>query len=521
MQNYQNFGVMLDCSRNAVMKPTEVMHFIDYLTKMGYNTLELYTEDTLKIDNEEYLGYMRGGYTKEEIKQIDAYAIKHGVELIPCIQTLGHFTNPQKLAHYQDIFDINDVLLIDEPKTYQFIENLIKTVSSCYTSKKINIGMDEAHFVGLGNYLKRNGYCDRYKLLLRHLNKVNDICIKYGLTPHMWSDMFFRLSGGDYYDADIIINEEVTSKVPKGVELTYWDYYHADEKTYDRMIDSHQKFEVPVWFAGGAWTWYDYIPANAFSLKTMRPAMKMIQKYDIKKVLITMWGDDGKNCSFFSVLPAIYSIRQYADGNFDEQKIKDGFKNALGFDYDKFMLLDAPTSCKHLLFNDCFYGFKDKNALRYKDVNYLQLSKDIKNAGKNMRELEYLFDSISALCYALDIKRDLSLKTRNLYSAKNIEGLKELLKDYDECAKRVEDFYYAFRKLWLKENKPFGLEVQEIRLGGLIARIKSCKDRLNEYILGKADCIPELDEKQLDIFEDFATIDSTHYFKIISASNLT
>ena len=34
-------GVMLDCSRNAVMKHSAVKRFIDCLEKMGYNTLEL------------------------------------------------------------------------------------------------------------------------------------------------------------------------------------------------------------------------------------------------------------------------------------------------------------------------------------------------------------------------------------------------------------------------------------------------------------------------------------------------
>ena len=41
MKGYKHFGVMLDCSRNAVMKPAVVKKLIDYLKKFGYNTLEL------------------------------------------------------------------------------------------------------------------------------------------------------------------------------------------------------------------------------------------------------------------------------------------------------------------------------------------------------------------------------------------------------------------------------------------------------------------------------------------------
>ena len=73
---------------------------IDALQKMGYNTLELYTEDTFEVEGEPYFGYLRGRYSSEEIKEIDKYARAHGIELIPCIQTLAHFSNSVKLPRF-------------------------------------------------------------------------------------------------------------------------------------------------------------------------------------------------------------------------------------------------------------------------------------------------------------------------------------------------------------------------------------------------------------------------------------
>ena len=63
------FGVMLDMSRNAVMKPETVKQFVDYISSFGYNMLQLYTEDTYEVNNEPYFGYLRGGYKKQEIKE--------------------------------------------------------------------------------------------------------------------------------------------------------------------------------------------------------------------------------------------------------------------------------------------------------------------------------------------------------------------------------------------------------------------------------------------------------------------
>ena len=150
MKGYKHFGVMLDCSRNAVMKPAVVKKLIDYLKKFGYNTLELYTEDTFRPDGEPYFGYLRGGYTGADIREIDAYAASRGVELIPCIQTLAHFTNLVKLPAYGDIVDTADILLIDEEKTYALLDKLFAFAAENFTSRYINIGMDEAHMVWLG-----------------------------------------------------------------------------------------------------------------------------------------------------------------------------------------------------------------------------------------------------------------------------------------------------------------------------------------------------------------------------------
>ena len=187
------FGVMLDMSRNAVMKPSTVNKFVDYISSFGYNMLQLYTEDTYEVNNEPYFGYLRGGFKKEEIKEIDAHCRKKGVELIPCIQTLAHLRTIFKYHPYRGINDYDDILLIDEPRTYELIDNMFASLAESYSSRKVHIGMDEAHMVGLGRYLDKHGLCNRYELLNRHLTKVVEIAKKYGFEPMMWSDMFFRI----------------------------------------------------------------------------------------------------------------------------------------------------------------------------------------------------------------------------------------------------------------------------------------------------------------------------------------
>ena len=60
--------------------------------------------------------------------------------------------------------------------------------------------------------------------------------------------------------------------------------------------------------------------------------------------------------------------------------------------------------------------------------------------------------------------------------------------------------FYNIFLLWYKENKPHGFDTQDLRLGGLSRRLRSCRERLESYVSGEENTIPELDEKLLDFF---------------------
>ena len=68
IRKFNKFGVMLDCSRNAVMNVEQLKNFISLLSHMGYNQVQLYMEDTYEINGEAYFGYLRGKYTQKELK---------------------------------------------------------------------------------------------------------------------------------------------------------------------------------------------------------------------------------------------------------------------------------------------------------------------------------------------------------------------------------------------------------------------------------------------------------------------
>lgn len=507
------FGVMLDCSRNAVMTVERLKDFICDLEKMGYNSLQLYTEDTYEVEGEPLFGHMRGRFSKAELKEIDAFASQHGIEVIPCIQTLAHVNQLFIWQKYRELRDCADILLAGDEKTYELIEKMFATYAECFKSRTINIGMDEAALLGAGEYMEANGYRPRFDIILDHLNRVAKIGKRFGYRMIMWSDMFFRIvNGGLYYGPKCVIPDDVKKKIPENVELCYWDYYHEDKQTYDDMIDSHLTFGKNLWFAGGAWKWLGFQSGNQKTFDTTLPAIKSCNERGVKDIFITMWGDNGAECPAYAALPGVLYAAECIKGNFDLQDCKKRFKELFDEDWDDFMLLDltmpediplhGEDTCgaKEMLYADPFLGKYDYCVLgNGREVAvYRDYAQKLAAAKKRSKRFAYIFESYEKLCRLMAVKYDLGYRTKTAYQAGDKKALKAIQKDYVKGVKLAEDFLVAYRKMWFTDSKPHGFDVQDIRIGGVIQRLKSCGQRLADYLKGKVDKIAELEEPMVN-----------------------
>ena len=501
-------GLMIDMSRNAVMRPDAVKQYMGYMKKMGYNTLFLYMEDTYEVDGEPYFGYMRGRYTKEEMKALDAYGASLGIEVIPCIQTLAHLS--EYLRWGKTPVDKDDVLLVGDERTYELIDHMFATLSECFRTRRIHIGMDEAHSLGRGEYLNRNGYEPTHVILQKHLSRVLEIAKKYDYTPMIWTDMFFRpWNNNIYHIPRCKMPKEYVDALPDGVIPVYWNYYRTTFEDYDGMFYNHRQLSKDFWFAGGAWTWMGYMPHNDYTLKTMLPAFEAVKAHRVRNVMLTLWGDDGGECSRYAVLPSLFYLSEVAKGNTDEAKIKAKFRRMFGIEYDDFMLLDrldhicgngegAHKHCnpsKYALVSDTFYGFLDYSIEPNAAHRFGPLSEELARVAKKTRRFRALFSTASKLASVLAIKYDLGLRVRAAYDAGDKAALSKLAnEDYPEAIRRLNAFARTFEDAWTKENKPAGLEVLHLRHAAVRERLLYAKKTILSYVHGKIASIEELDE---------------------------
>ena len=510
-QAIRTLGTMLDCSRNAVPNMASLKKWIDLTASFGYNALMLYTEDTYEVDGHPFFGYMRGRFSRDELREADRYARERGMTLIPCIQALAHLGQIKRWPAYAEHFDTADILLVGDEQVYALIEKMFESVAACFTCRVVHIGMDEAHMLGRGRYFDLHGDRDRTALMLEHLRRVCQIGEKYGFRFLMWSDMFFRLaSGGEYYASDVTVSDALRAMIPDNVQLVYWDYYHTWKRDYDGMLESHGRLHGGTWFAGGLWSWTGFAPHNGFSLDATRAALESCRQHGVKDVIFTLWGDDGADCSRFALLPSLFAAAALARGA-DKAWIKGEFERRTGVSWDAFMELDLPgtrnaekgSTCnqeKYLLYNDCFLGQLDTCVPVGCGRQYADCARRLE-ALQSRPEWGYLFQTLGALCRVLEIKAELGIRTHEAYFKRDMDALRALIGDYRELERRLERFHAAFQAQWFRENKPHGFDVQDIRLGGLTRRVASCRARLEALLGGRVDRIEELEERQLDYCE--------------------
>ncbi|MBQ4265358.1 MAG: family 20 glycosylhydrolase [Clostridia bacterium] len=504
-RHFASCGVMADCSRNAVLTVDAVKRYIDQLACLGMNMLMLYSEDTYEVPEYPYMGYLRGRYTQQDLRELDAYALQAGVELIPCIQTLGHMRQFLQWSENAPLRDQMDILLIDDEKTYELIEAQIRSMRACMNSGRIHIGMDEAHGVGLGNYLLKCGETDRHALLNRHLSRVVAICEKYGFKPIMWSDMFFRLGSktNEYYDLEANVPQHVIEAIP-AVDLCYWDYYHEDEAFYDAMLTQHARMGERTVFAGGIWTWSGFLPHVKKTEATMFPGLSACAKHGVDTVFATLWGDDGAETNLFlasSLLPIFSeSCWQGADCPRSEMILAGecltGMPRAalcaLGEFYPNEK--DVRTG-KSLIWCDPLYPILDPMGDSMDAV-----------IARSEQALDALraYQEETVGCYArllFEIAAEKARIVRDLrqkYLAGDREWLAKLAQqDIPTLIKKYEQLMRAHRTLWERDCKRFGWEVVCLRYGAAMCRLADAADEIMRYLSGSLKTIEELDETPL------------------------
>lgn len=473
INNFENFGTMLDLSRGAAYNLTYIKRLIRKHSLMGVNEMWLYIEDMYEVKKYPVFGYMRGRYSMEEIHEIVAYAKMFGVAVIPAIQTLGHMEQFLRwLSQTAKFKDQDNVILARDEETKDLIFEMLKTIKEMFQTEKIHIGLDETWGFGFGRFYKKHGYVPQMELFLEHLTIVNDMALEVGFKDVLvWSDMFFRFMSdkNSYYDTNIKFNEALIAQIPKNINLVYWDYYNKDKNLVDGMLKNHLQVTDKVTFASGTWIWskltYDKKRTDSFMDVHLEAAIEN----NIKDFFLTQWGDDGSYGNHETTIQGVYdaAIKALTTNEIN----KDVYKEINGEDYDvstlRSILNERKMTQVAMLWDDPLFSVYLNTFTNNELENFAEVLSDYEeplNVYKNNSDFVYEYN-ITAINYNKILGRKAMLE-----GYKN--GRIEATKYYLEVIKNLESLINIFRDRWYSNYKMYGFEIIQSRLELQIARAK-------------------------------------------------
>ena len=501
--SFTSLGIMLDGSRNAVMTVGHFKGWLRKLSLLGYSTAMLYTEDTYELPGEPYFGYLRGAYTEAELKEIDAYAASLGIEMVGCIQTLGHLQQVLKWPVYQEVKDTSSVLLVGAEKTYALIEKMIGYWARVFKSRRLHVGMDETHDLGRGRYLDQSGYKGGFDLFNEHLAKVVGICRRHGVKPLLWSDMYFRLGSKtmEYYDPNCVIPRDVVKKIPREAALVYWDYYHDHEAFYLDYIQRHRALGSEPLMGSGVWTWNNFWYDRQMTERTVAPCIRACLKAKVKELFFTLWGDDGAFCDFDSALAGLaWSAELAYAGTTEPRRLQRRFAAVCHASYRE-ILLPCNLIPRNLLWDDPLLGIHWKNELagdphgwtRQATACHAALRKLAKAEVGSVAggDLAHIKNGLKVVVVKIALHQALDAA----YAKRDLAALRKVRAAVPAVMAAIQVFDASFSVQWRRRNKPFGLEVMQARFATQIRRYQELAARLDELLKGRCECIEELDAR--------------------------
>ena len=514
--HFDTVSGMIDASRCGVPRISSVKKMLDYVAVMGYNMMMLYTEDVVKLEGRPYFGYMRGAYTVEELREIDDYAFDYGIEIIPCLECYGHMGKYLIWPEASKIKDTDDVLMAREEKTFEFVEQLISTVTSALRSKRIHIGMDEAWDMGRGEFLNKHGYVPPFEIFSEFMERLIGITNKYGLRPMMWSDMYFRVCNNHngYYEKEIEVTPEVAAKIPEEVELVFWHYgecHHCD----DYMLEKHEKLGRHIIFAGGNWGWIGHFPEHNYMMSTSRFSLDACRKHGVKEAMLTVWCNDNAECdSFANLFGLSYFVELCYNAKAKDEDIKKRFEACTGGDYDLFYKMsyyhndfennnDYPNYShrflgKPLFWQDILGGLFDTHLFNKPMSAHYKYAANEFRGKENKDRWGYLYEYAYRTFDYLATKTEIAEKLYPAYHNKDKETLKKIASELlPALAEKTATLRKVHRAAWFKNNNVIGWQNLDVRYGGMIFRCDTAVTLIYDYLNGVTDKIEELEEARL------------------------
>ncbi|MCA1809804.1 MAG: hypothetical protein LC725_10205, partial [Lentisphaerae bacterium] len=323
----------------------------------------------------------------------------------------------------------------------------------------------------------------------------------------------------DYYDRQSVIPDKVKNRIPANVDLIYWDYYHEEREFYSEWISRHRALGHEPIVASGIWTWARFWYDHQQTVKTATPCLEACRREKVRELFFTMWGDGGSFCEFDSALAGLTWAADLAyGGKGADTDVARIFQVVCGGDLAVQLIPCSLTirlpqaggdhpllSPSTILWDDPLLGIGWQSRLAHGNGFWKGILAQLRETYRQLQPVAgdaqvADLDYATCLCRVLIGKLEFQLEFLPAYAERDRQRLEHLQsRNIPAILNSLSDLQKAFRRQWLRRNKPSGMEVVQIRLAAQQTRFAETATRLGELLDGKIDRIDEMDLRRNDL----------------------
>ncbi|MDQ8153320.1 MAG: family 20 glycosylhydrolase, partial [Gemmatimonadota bacterium] len=272
-----------DLSRGPVPTLEFQKRIIRTIAAFKMNAYSPYFEHTLAYDSDPLIAPPSGAMTREQVKELVAYAKPFHVEIIPEQEAFGHLHHALKYEIYSKVAETphGHVLAPGQPESMNIIKRWFAEIDSMFPSQFVHLGADETFELGKGQTkeaVTRDGIGPVY---LKFLGDIQRSLRAQGSkkTFLFWADIAEK-------------EPKLVSSLPQDMIAVAWNYWSTSG--FEKSLTPFSGSGMQTWVAPGVSNWSMTYPDNNIALKNIQGFVRDGQKLGASGMLNTSWGDDGE-----------------------------------------------------------------------------------------------------------------------------------------------------------------------------------------------------------------------------------
>jgi len=218
--------IMRGCMVDAARVPESLDYYrrvIEFCADWELNVLQFRLADdqgsALRFDSVPDLVVHKNAYTPEELRGLADFATRHGVDLIPELESFGHTGYITRSPVYAHLFDgstqgsseFTGIIPVN-PETLQLFEKLYKEVTAIFPSTYLHGGCDEVNWGGSALSRKALETKTRAQIWAEYLNSLNHLLGSFGKQWIVWGDFVLHKE------------PEILGQLNKNIIIMDWNY---------------------------------------------------------------------------------------------------------------------------------------------------------------------------------------------------------------------------------------------------------------------------------------------------------